>query len=142
MIAAVLDTNVLAPALRGVGNPNNVLGELIRRWRDGRYHLIVSDHILSELRRTLENSYFSRSLILEERQAAVALLEHEAEHWAVSALLRLRRPCGQQLWYLRSAPGRSDASGLAGLAGRGGGRRRSARLGPRSTPLGSRPGRT
>ncbi|MBA2447032.1 MAG: putative toxin-antitoxin system toxin component, PIN family [Chloroflexi bacterium] len=78
MITAVLDTNVLAPALRGVGNPANMLGELLRQWRDGRFQLIVSEHILSELRRTLDTAYFSRSLSAQEREEAVALLATEA----------------------------------------------------------------
>lgn len=78
MITAVLDTNVLAPALRGVGNPANTLGELLRQWRDGRFQLIVSEHILNELRRTLETPYFSRSLSTREREEAVALFATEA----------------------------------------------------------------
>lgn len=78
MITAVLDTNVLAPALRGVGNPANTLGELLRQWRDGRFQLVVSEHILDELRRTLETPYFSRSLSTQEREEAVALLATEA----------------------------------------------------------------
>ncbi len=78
MITAVLDTNVLAPALRGFGNPANTLGELLRRWRDDRFQLVVSEPILAELERTLATPYFSRSLSLEEREQAILLLADEA----------------------------------------------------------------
>ena len=78
MITAVLDTNVLAPALRGVGNPANTLGELLRQWRDGRFQLVVSQHILDEVRRTLATPYFSRSLSEQEQLEAVTLLATEA----------------------------------------------------------------
>jgi hypothetical protein len=44
VITAVLDTNVLAPALRGVGNLANTLGQLLRQWRAGTYQLVVSQH--------------------------------------------------------------------------------------------------
>lgn len=78
MIAAVLDTNVLAPALRGLGNPDNRLGELLRRWQAGDFELIVSRPILDELRRTLANAYFARSLTADQRQRAIDVLERRA----------------------------------------------------------------
>ncbi len=78
MIAAVLDTNVLAPALRGLGNPDNRLGELLRRWQAGDFELIVSRPILDELRRTLANAYFARSLTADQRRRAIDVLERRA----------------------------------------------------------------
>jgi predicted nucleic acid-binding protein len=44
----------------------------------GAYQLVVSPHILDELRRTLATPYFSRFLTEEEREEAVLLLETEA----------------------------------------------------------------
>jgi len=78
VIAAVLDTNVLAPALRGLGNPDNRLGELLRRWQAGDFELIVSRPILDELRRTLANAYFARSLTADQRRRAIDVLERRA----------------------------------------------------------------
>lgn len=86
MISAVLDTNVLAPALRGLSNPDNTLGELLRRWRDGRFQLIVSRPILAELRRTLATPYFASSLTEQRRERAISLLQR----WATPTALTVQ----------------------------------------------------
>ena len=78
MIVAVCDTNVLAPALRGVGNPDNRLGDVLRQWRAGRFQLVVSQPILDELRRTLANPYFARFLSADQQVRALALLQRRA----------------------------------------------------------------
>ena len=88
MIAAVLDANVLAPAVRGFANPDNTLGELLRRWRDGRFQLVVSQPILDELSRTLANSYFSQSLTDEQRARAVRLLARRARFTPITVEVR------------------------------------------------------
>ena len=73
---AVVDTNVLASALRGYRH--SYPGIILRAWREGSYYLVLSDHILDELSRTLANRYFSR--FIEPRQAAavIELLRSEA----------------------------------------------------------------
>jgi hypothetical protein len=78
VIVAVCDTNVLAPALRGVGNPDNRLGDVLRQWRAGRFQLVVSQPILDELRRTLANPYFARFLSADQQVRALALLQRRA----------------------------------------------------------------
>ena len=78
MIVAVCDTNVLAPALRGVGNPDNRLGDVLRQWRAGRFQLVVSQPILDELRRTLANPYFARFLSADQQVRALAILQRRA----------------------------------------------------------------
>ena len=49
-LGVVLDTNVL---LSGLAYPASVPGRLIAAWRFGALDLVLSDFILTELRRTL-----------------------------------------------------------------------------------------
>src|SRR3712207_3412545 len=47
-------------------------------WRQRRYRLILSEHILAELERTLALPYFRRYIPPEEAQAGLALLRQRA----------------------------------------------------------------
>lgn len=62
MIAAVLDTNVLASGFIGEKDPGSTPGELVRRWRARTFRLVVSEHILGELANTFRNPYFTDRL--------------------------------------------------------------------------------
>jgi putative PIN family toxin of toxin-antitoxin system len=53
-------------------------GQILHHWRDRRFELIVSEHILAELANTLANPYFHKRLSLKQRGAALALLQSEA----------------------------------------------------------------
>lgn len=75
MITAVLDTNVLAS---GFVRPEPAPGQLLLAWRAGLYTLVVSDHILTELARTLNESYFRDRLTPTQRSNNVALVREEA----------------------------------------------------------------
>lgn len=75
MITAVLDTNVLAS---GFVRPEPSPGQLLQAWRTGRYILVVSDHILTELARTFDEPYFSKRLTPTQRANNVALVREEA----------------------------------------------------------------
>jgi putative PIN family toxin of toxin-antitoxin system len=75
-VIAVLDTNVIASGLRGYRH--SYPGIVLRAWRDGYYHLIVSEHILNELSRTLANRYFSRFISAHQAAAVIELLRSEA----------------------------------------------------------------
>jgi uncharacterized protein len=75
-VIAVLDTNVLASALRGYRR--SYPGILLRAWRDGFYELVLSEHILDELGRTLANRYFSRFIQPYQAAAVIELLRNEA----------------------------------------------------------------
>jgi putative PIN family toxin of toxin-antitoxin system len=57
VIRAVLDTNVLASGLIKAGGPP---GQILEAWVSRRFELILSDHILMELTRTLSKPYFQR----------------------------------------------------------------------------------
>jgi uncharacterized protein len=78
VITAVVDTNVLASGFAGILIPTSTPGEVIRQWRRGTYTLVVSQHILAELRRTLRNPYFSSRLTSRQITEAVALLRLRA----------------------------------------------------------------
>ncbi len=62
----VLDTNVLASGFIGEDKPDSTPGELVRRWRDQAFTLVVSEHILTELADTLTDPYFTRRLSASE----------------------------------------------------------------------------
>ncbi len=75
MIAAVLDTNVLASALlRRGGIPDTIL----RNWRRRAFQLVLSEHILTELARTLEQPYFQSRLPEGQAERDVTLLRQAA----------------------------------------------------------------
>jgi putative PIN family toxin of toxin-antitoxin system len=75
VIPAVLDANVLASGAVSVAGP---VADLIDAWRSGDIDVVVSDHIVSELERTLRESYFARRLPSPIRDAFVALVREEA----------------------------------------------------------------
>jgi predicted nucleic acid-binding protein len=58
VIVAVLDTNVLASSVAGIAREESTPGEILRRWRAKVFTLVVSEPILTELARTLNNPYF------------------------------------------------------------------------------------
>ena len=78
MIVAVLDTNVLTSRVAGIAREESTPGELLRRWRAKVFTLVVSEPILTELARTLNNPYFRSRLSLTEIEAALARLRTDA----------------------------------------------------------------
>jgi putative PIN family toxin of toxin-antitoxin system len=75
VIVAVLDTNVLVSAFPAHGT---VPATLIDAWRQGAYHLVVSEHILEELAETWRDSYWRTRFSPTESAAAIALLRTAA----------------------------------------------------------------
>jgi putative PIN family toxin of toxin-antitoxin system len=63
VIKAVLDTNTLASGLLTNITPP---GKLIDLWRAGAFELILSTHLLAELRSTLQKPYFQKHLSSEQ----------------------------------------------------------------------------
>ncbi|MGI5836672.1 MAG: PIN domain-containing protein [Chloroflexota bacterium] len=53
IIAAVLDTNVLASGIIGFSNVSSAPGRILRAWRGGGFNLVLSEHIIVELARNL-----------------------------------------------------------------------------------------
>jgi uncharacterized protein len=79
VIAAVLDTNVLASGIAGVARSESTPGELFRRWRTGAFILVVSEPILVELARTLTNPYFAARISPAEVEATLSRVHAEAQ---------------------------------------------------------------
>jgi predicted nucleic acid-binding protein len=72
VIRAFLDTNVLASGLRGFQISTSAPGEVMRHWRDGAFILLVSEHVLAELERTLANPYFTSRITRIQAERALA----------------------------------------------------------------------
>ena len=66
MLEAVLDTSILARGLRA--GPETAVGFIMGSWTDGLFRVVVSQHILDELQRTLAKSYFLQRVALDEIQ--------------------------------------------------------------------------
>ena len=58
VVRAVLDTNVLISGLARLDAWASVPGDILRRWLDDEFELIVSPDILAELDRTWSKPYF------------------------------------------------------------------------------------
>lgn len=72
----VLDTMVLASGFTSLVGAS---GWLVQQWRAGSFSLVVSEHILAELRRTLsDDAYFRVRINPEEVEVVMSLLRAEA----------------------------------------------------------------
>ena len=79
MIRAVLDTNVLASGILGLGHSSAPPAEILRRWEMGAFGLVSSDHILKELVRTLGNSCFSSRIPAADVAGMVETIQRSGE---------------------------------------------------------------
>lgn len=77
MIAAVLDTNVLASGFIRYSLEAPPV-QVVNAWRGGQYTLVTSEPILNELARTFEEPYFRHRLSASQRAHNLALLRAEA----------------------------------------------------------------
>lgn len=75
MISAVLDTNILASGTVTALTPP---GQILDGWRDGQFLLVVSEHIIDELERTLDKPYFQKHLTSSAITAFTDLLQNKA----------------------------------------------------------------
>jgi uncharacterized protein len=80
-----LDANVLAP---GFTSQASASSQLIDLWRAGAFELIVSEHVLQELARTLADPYFAARLPREDAVAILTLLNTNATVTELSARVR------------------------------------------------------
>jgi len=71
-VRAVLDPNVLISALL---SPNGVPAQLVSRWLEGDFELVVSERLLAELNRALRYPKLRDRIRRPEAAAFVALLE-------------------------------------------------------------------
>lgn len=72
---AVLDVNVLISAML---SPAGAPADTLRAWRAGRYELIVSPRLLTELERALRYPRIVRRLPVERSSEVVALIASDA----------------------------------------------------------------
>jgi uncharacterized protein len=70
VIQAVFDTNILASASIAKGGP---MAALLEAWRARRIGVVVSQHILRELERTLRKPFFAARLDAQSRDEYLAL---------------------------------------------------------------------
>lgn len=75
MISAVLDTNILASGTVTAATPP---GQILERWLDRQFELVISEHIIDELERTLNKSYFQKHLTPNAIKAFIGLLQSKA----------------------------------------------------------------
>ena len=71
----VLDANVLAP---GFASEAGSSARLLDLWRAGKFDLVVSDHILEELRRTFSDRYDATRLTSDQAEQILLLLSTDA----------------------------------------------------------------
>lgn len=75
MTSAVLDTNILASGALTVSTTPR---QIIDKWRDGKFELIISEHIVSELEETFRKPYFRNLLKTKDIDEFLDLLLSEA----------------------------------------------------------------
>ncbi len=75
MIRATLDVNVLAS---GFQDTPSVPALLVESWIRGAYELLISDHILDGLTRTLQKPYFRRHMTPNQIERVFAILRTRA----------------------------------------------------------------
>ncbi|MBI3977004.1 MAG: putative toxin-antitoxin system toxin component, PIN family [Chloroflexi bacterium] len=75
---------MLASGFAGFLHPASSPGQILRAWRDGRFELVISEHILSELRRLLTKPCFRRWVTAQQVASAEFLLRHRATLTAVT----------------------------------------------------------
>jgi putative PIN family toxin of toxin-antitoxin system len=84
VIRAVLDTNVLVSGFAFAGG---VPDQVLRLWQAGRFQLVLSQHILTELRRTLDEPFFQSRISSDDVQRSLTLVVTEAEIVSLTAVV-------------------------------------------------------
>jgi len=95
-LRVVLDTTVL---LSGIAYPASVPGKILAAWRHGSVEVLLSDYILSELRRVLPRLAYRHGLSASEIDDLVDALSIQAEviEPATSSTPDLRDPKDQDV---------------------------------------------
>ncbi len=80
MIAAVFDINLLASGYIALVNPRSTPGELVRRWEQGDFELIMSQRLSQGLLRVFQKPYFAPLVTAAERRRIDRLLRRRARY--------------------------------------------------------------
>jgi putative PIN family toxin of toxin-antitoxin system len=75
--AVTADANLLASGALQL-HPDAAPAQFVNAWRSGRFSLVLSDHLLTEVSNSLAKRYFVQRLGDNERTAFRRLLEREA----------------------------------------------------------------
>jgi putative PIN family toxin of toxin-antitoxin system len=78
VIEAVLDANVIASGVLGLRSPTRTPGLVLRGWRQRRFQLFTSEHLIDEVRRTLNKPFFARRMEPDEVAATLTSLRDDA----------------------------------------------------------------
>jgi putative PIN family toxin of toxin-antitoxin system len=81
-VIVVLDANILASM--ALARSGGVLATILEAWLHGQFIVVVSDHVLAELRRTLVNPYFSSRLPPHDVATYLAFVQTAARHVSIS----------------------------------------------------------
>jgi putative PIN family toxin of toxin-antitoxin system len=82
-VIVLLDANILAPLI--LAPATSALAAILAAWRRGLFIVVVSDHLLAEVERTLSNRYFSSRMTQDGVQAYLAYIRSRARHIPISA---------------------------------------------------------
>jgi putative PIN family toxin of toxin-antitoxin system len=77
-VIVVIDATTLASM--AIALPGGTLAMILAAWRGGLFTVVVSDHVLGELRRTLSNTYFSRRIAPRDAQVYLDFMRDVAQH--------------------------------------------------------------
>lgn len=77
MIKALFDTNVLVSGFASFKHPTRAPAQLLHAWRAGFFELCISEHIVAEVKKTLDVNYFRRRLKPKDIDEAIILLSEE-----------------------------------------------------------------
>lgn len=77
MISAVVDTNTLASGLIR-RNPFTPVVQVVDAWRTREFRLVTSEHIITELARTIVSAYFAKHITPDQAQRFILLLRRRA----------------------------------------------------------------
>lgn len=75
MRRVTLDANVLAPGFTSVHGASR---RLIERWEADDYELVISEHLLAELRRAFDDPYYRTRVSSQQVDRILALLHAQA----------------------------------------------------------------
>ena len=78
----VIDATTLASM--AIALSGGTLATILAAWRSGYFTVVVSDHVLGELRRTLANPYFSRRLVPRDVQLYFDFIRDVAQHTEIT----------------------------------------------------------
>lgn len=77
MITAVLDTNVLVSGIVAFHKPTPP-AQILEAWRAGEFQLVLSTHIIDELKSALEKPYFAQRITPQQVAGTITLFKQEA----------------------------------------------------------------